>query len=70
LYDEETCSLRTPFGTLRVFQKVRVAISVDVSKPHRPRLVVDITEPQVRRVPVAARVKLSGAKPPEAARAK
>lgn len=68
VYDEETCSLRTPFGVLRVFQKVRVAISVDVSKPHRPRLVVDITEPQVRRTAVAARVKASAAKPPAAAK--
>jgi len=49
VYDEEKCTLRTPFSLLRVFQKVTVEIVVDASKPHRPRLVIDIVQPQVRR---------------------
>jgi hypothetical protein len=57
VYDEETCSLRTPYSLLRVFQKVVVAIAIDNSKAHRPRLVVDIAEPQVRRTPAITKGK-------------
>lgn len=49
MYDEERCSLRTPFSLLRVFEKVQVTIWVDTTKPHRPRLVVDVVQPRVRR---------------------
>ncbi|KAJ1628423.1 hypothetical protein T492DRAFT_841596 [Pavlovales sp. CCMP2436] len=70
VYDEEKCTLRTPFSLLRVFQKkgrvitalpsenkrntlhsvyVTVEIVVDASKPHRPRLVIDIVQPQCCR---------------------
>lgn len=52
-YDEARCCLRTPFSLLRVFQKVQVSIWVDTTKPHRPRLVVDVVQPRVRRTPAA-----------------
>jgi exosome complex exonuclease DIS3/RRP44 len=44
-YDPKLDVLRAPGCVLRTFDKVRVRISVDSSKPHRPRLELEIVEP-------------------------
>jgi len=46
-FDEKAECLRAPGCVLRVFDKVRVQITVDASKPHRPKLQLVIVEPQL-----------------------
>ena len=44
-YDAKKDVLRAPGCVLRTFDKVRVRISVDSSKAHRPKLKLQITQP-------------------------
>jgi len=44
-FDEKNETLRAPGCVLRTFDKVRVAISVDSTKPHRPKLELAIVRP-------------------------
>ena len=44
-YDPEKETLAAPGCVLRNFDKVRVKISVDSSRPHRPKLMLNIIEP-------------------------
>ena len=46
-YDPKTDALKAPGCTLRTFDKVRVAISVDQSRAHRPKLHLAILEPKL-----------------------
>jgi len=46
-YDSKTDALIAPGCTLRTFDKVRVKISVDTSRAHRPKLLLDILEPKL-----------------------
>ena len=48
-YDAKTDALIAPGCTLRTFDKVRVAISVDQSRAHRPKLQLAIIEPVLPR---------------------
>ena len=45
VFDEAEETLRSPSCTLRTFDKVRVRISVDATKAHRPKLKLRITKP-------------------------
>lgn len=47
VYDEKRDLLCAPGCELRTFDKVRVSISVDQSRPHRPRLALAIVEPKL-----------------------
>ena len=51
-YDEKLDQLACPGCVLRTFDKVRVRISVDASRAHRPKLVLAIVKPAL---PTAAR---------------
>jgi hypothetical protein len=44
-YDAKRDVLAAPGCVLRTFDRVRVRISVDSSRAHRPKLVLAITEP-------------------------
>ena len=44
-FDEKQDALISPSCTLKVFDKVRVNIKVDSSKPHRPKLALAIVKP-------------------------
>ena len=46
-YDADRHELRAPGCTLRTFDKVRVRISVDSSRAHRPKLELAIVEPKL-----------------------
>ena len=48
-YDPKLDVLQAPGCTLRTFDKVEVRISVDVSKPHRPKLDLAIIKPTLPR---------------------
>ena len=50
-YDAKKDVLRAPGCELRTFDKVKVRIRVDASRPHRPKLDLAIIEP---RMPGAA----------------
>ena len=46
-YDQKKDVLRAPGCTLKTFDKVTVQISVDSSRPHRPKLDLAIVEPKL-----------------------
>ena len=46
-YDQEKDVLRAPGCALKTFDKVTVQISVDASRPHRPKLDLAIVEPKL-----------------------
>jgi len=46
-FDEKRETLSAPGCTLRTFDRVRVRIAIDSSKPHRPKLQLSITEPKL-----------------------
>ena len=46
-YEAKTDTLQAPGCVLRTFDKVQVAISVDASRPHRPKLHLAIIEPML-----------------------
>ena len=48
-YDEKLDRLVAPGVTLSTFDKVRVKIAVDASRPHRPKLDLAIVEPALPR---------------------
>ena len=46
-FDKKADTLTAPGCTLRTFDKLRVRISVDSSRPHRPKLDLTIVEPKL-----------------------